>query len=108
MRSLEENRQRQNQLQSFIDSTERAMRDAPGMRESFSALVSSVVKSGLFVECENLVEGFVPASAFPGCRIDEESMTLAVGKAVYRPGTPIEVRLVEADVGTRRITFEVA
>lgn len=76
--------------------------------ESFSALVSSVVKSGLFVECENLVEGFVPASAFPGCRIDEESMTLAVGKAVYRPGTPIEVRLVEADVGTRRITFEVA
>lgn len=37
-RSLDQNRQYQSQLQSFIDSTERAMRDAPGMRENFSAL----------------------------------------------------------------------
>ena len=50
----------------------------------------------------------MPASAFPGCRIDEESMTLSAGKTAYRPGTPIEVRLIEADVGTRRITFEKA
>ena len=72
--------------------------------EAFSAAVSGVTGSGLFVRCANLVEGFVPAECFPGARIDEEHMTLTARGTVYTLGTPLDVVLTEADPATRRIT----
>ena len=59
----------------------------------------------MFVQCENLVEGFIPASAFPGSKVNEDFMTLTSGDTVYSLGSVLDVVLTEVDVGTRRITF---
>ena len=73
--------------------------------EAFDATVISVTKNGMFVSTDQLVEGFVPASAFPVAKTDEEKMTLTVGRRVYTLGSRLRVRLTEADVSARRITF---
>lgn len=74
--------------------------------EVFHVTVSSVIRSGMFVQCDNLVEGFVPASFYPGAKINEDFMTLTVGSKVYTLGTQLDVRLIEADVSAGKITFE--
>jgi ribonuclease R len=74
--------------------------------EVFPVTVTSVIRSGMFVRCENLVEGFLPAACYPGAKVNEERMTVAVGEQIFTLGTPLTVRLVEADVSTGRITFE--
>ncbi len=76
--------------------------------EEFDAAVTGVAKSGLFVRCENLAEGFVPAENWPGARIDEEHMTLTSRGITLTLGSPLRVVLTEADPGTRRITFAAA
>ena len=73
--------------------------------EEFHAAVSGVTKNGVFVRCDNLAEGFVPADCWPGARTDEEHMTLTVKGRVWTLGSPMDVILTEADPGTRRITF---
>ncbi len=73
--------------------------------EEFDAAVSGVVKSGLFVRCENLAEGFVPAENWPGVRIDEEHMTLTSRGITLTLGSPLRVVLTESDPGTIKITF---
>ena len=74
--------------------------------EVFHVTVSSVIRSGMFVQCDNLVEGFVPASFYPGSKVNEDFMTLTVGTKVYTLGTQLDVRLIEADVSAGKITFE--
>ena len=76
--------------------------------EVFDVTVCSVIRSGMFVQCDNLVEGFVPALHFPSCRINDEMMTLECGGRLYTLGTRMRVRLAEADVSTSKITFEPA
>jgi len=73
--------------------------------EEFDVTVTSVTKNGMFVSTDKLVEGFVPASAFPVAKTDEERMTLTVGRRVYTLGSRLCVKLTEADVSARRITF---
>lgn len=73
--------------------------------ETFRAAVSGVTRNGVFVQCENLAEGFLPSESWPGARTDEEHMTVTVRGQVYTLGSPLEVVLVEADPSTRRITF---
>jgi len=74
--------------------------------EVFKATVCSVIRSGLFVECDNLVEGFVPALCFRGAKVNEELMTLVSGDKIYTLGTILNVRLVDVDVSAGKITFE--
>ena len=74
--------------------------------ETFSGAVSGVIRSGIFVRLDNLVEGFVPVASFPGAKINDELMTMTVGGTVYTLGTRVDVVLVEADVSTGKITFE--
>ncbi|MBR3999425.1 MAG: RNB domain-containing ribonuclease, partial [Clostridia bacterium] len=74
--------------------------------EVFDVVVSSVIRSGMFVQCENLVEGFVPASYFPGSRINENLMTLTSGQHVYSLGTQMKVHLADVDLSCGKITFE--
>jgi ribonuclease R len=73
--------------------------------EEFHAAVSGVTKNGMFVRCDNLAEGFVPADCWPGARTDEEHMTLTAKGRTWTLGSPMDVILTEADPGTRRITF---
>ncbi len=74
--------------------------------ETFSVTVCSVIRSGMFVQCENLIEGFIPAACYPGAVVNEEFMTLAAGGAVYTLGTQLEAVLRDVDVSTGKITFE--
>ena len=80
------------------------MRDKIGC--DFSATVCSVIRSGMFVQCDNLVEGFVPATCFDGAKINEELMTMFAGGKLYTLGTKLTVRLVDVELSTGKITFE--
>ena len=73
--------------------------------ETFRAVVSGVTRTGIFVRCDNLAEGFIPAENWPGLRTDEEHLTASVHGTAYTLGSPLDVILTEADPGTRRITF---
>ena len=73
---------------------------------TFHVTVSSVIRSGMFVQCDNLVEGFVPAAFFPNAKINEDFMTLTCGEKVYTLGTQLDVTLTDVDVPTGKITFE--
>lgn len=74
--------------------------------ETFSGAVSGVIRSGIFVRLDNLVEGFVPVASFPGAKINDELMTMHHDGKTYTLGTRVDVVLVEADVSTGKITFE--
>lgn len=73
--------------------------------EEFHVTVSSVIRSGLFVQCDNLIEGFIPAAAFPAAHISEEYMTLESMGKVYTLGTTMTARLTEVDISAGKITF---
>jgi len=73
--------------------------------ETFSGAVSGVIRSGIFVRLDNLVEGFVPVASFPGAKINDELMTMHHDGKTYTLGTRIDVVLVDADVSTGKITF---
>ncbi len=82
------------------------MRDRIG--DEFHATVCSVIRSGMFVECDNLVEGFVPASCFENAKINEEFMTLEAGGKIYTLGTELDVILTDVDMSASKITFGIA
>lgn len=89
-----------------IEDLYMALYMADRIGEVFSVTVSSVIRSGMFVQCENLVEGFVPASFYPGSKINEDLMTLTCGREVYSLGSPLKVRLTDVDLSAGKITFE--
>lgn len=76
--------------------------------EKFSGSVSGVIRSGIFVRLDNLVEGFVPMTCFPGAKVNDELMTVYAGGEKITLGTRMEVILADADVSTGKITFESA
>lgn len=78
----------------------------PKIGEIFDVRVSSVIRSGMFVQCDNLVEGFIPSISLPGSKTNPEMMTLYYAERKYELGTPLRARLIDADVPTRKITFE--
>ncbi len=71
----------------------------------FDVTVVSVMKFGLFVQCENLVEGLIPAPLFRDPIVNENFCTLRSEGALYTLGTKMQARLVEADPASGRITF---
>ncbi len=71
----------------------------------FDVTVVSVMKFGLFVQCENLVEGLVPAPLFRDAVVNENFCTLRSEGTLYTLGTKMQARLVEADPASGRITF---
>lgn len=89
-----------------IEDLYMALYMADKIGDVFDVTVSSVIRSGMFVQCENLVEGFVPASYYPACKINEDLMTLTCGREVYSLGSPLKVRLTDVDLSAGKITFE--
>lgn len=89
-----------------IEDLYMALYMADRIGEVFDVTVSSVIRSGMFVQCENLVEGFVPAAFYPASVVNEELMTLTCGREVFTLGTPLRVRLSDVDLSGGRITFE--
>jgi ribonuclease R len=78
---------------------------------SFSARVSGVVRTGLFVRlAETGADGFVPASSIGGdyYRHDERRQALVGDRTgmAYKLGNVVEVRLIEAVPSAGALRFE--
>lgn len=92
-----------------VDSMKKAeyMEDYVG--ETFDAVVSSVMKFGLFVELENTVEGLVHISVMDDdyYEYEEKHMSL-VGlhnHHIFQIGQPVKVKLLRVDKDQREVDF---
>ncbi len=74
--------------------------------EVFSARVSSVTSFGMFAELENTCEGLLPIGDLPGRFVFEEgTLSLRSGGRAFHIGDRITVRVLSADLPTRRVRF---
>lgn len=76
--------------------------------ESFEGRVSGMISSGIFVELDNLAEGFVPFATMDGYYTyhEQEMVVRDQGGAVaYKIGDRIKVRLVKGDLPNGRLDF---
>lgn len=74
--------------------------------QEFTVTVCSVIRSGMFVQCDNLVEGFIPAACWPNAKVNDEFMTLTADGVVYTLGSRLTAVLYDVDIATGKITFE--
>ncbi|MCI0502723.1 MAG: ribonuclease R [Fusobacteria bacterium] len=76
--------------------------------ESFKGKISGMINSGLFIELDNLAEGFLPYATLPGYyTYFEQEMVVrdGSGKVRFKIGDYLEVTLVKADVLTGHLDF---
>jgi exoribonuclease R len=73
--------------------------------KKFDVKVTSIIKSGIFVQTGEGVEGFIPILEFGYAVYDEKMMTLKAGKKTYKLGTNLTAVLKEADVIQGKLTF---
>jgi ribonuclease R len=76
--------------------------------EVFNGRISGMIGSGLFIQLDNLTEGFLPYASLDGYHTfyDKEMVVRDAGNKVkYRIGDSIKVKLVKADILTGRLDF---
>lgn len=76
--------------------------------EAFSGKISGIIGNGLFVQLENLAEGFLPFSSLEGYYTFYEKELLVRdggGQVRFRIGDEIRVRLVKAEILSGRLDF---
>lgn len=76
--------------------------------ECFDGIVSGVTMRGVFVELENMVEGFVPIESFVECRYRFDGMLAQVDEVTGKKltiGDTLRIRVVSADVASGKIDF---
>lgn len=91
-----------------VEAMKKAEYMAAFVGQEFDAVVSSVVKFGLFVELPNTVEGLIHITHLPEFyQYNERTLTLQGEKSgtVFRVGQAIRVRLERADKMTGEIDF---
>lgn len=77
--------------------------------EILPVTVTSVMSFGLFAKTEELCEGMIPVTDLGGnAAYDEEGRVLFAGDRSYRAGDRLTVRVMEADVVSRKVTFSLA
>lgn len=74
--------------------------------QEFDVTVCSVIRSGMFVQCDNLVEGFIPAACWKDAKVNDEFMTLTADGTVYTLGSRLTAVLYDVDIAAGKITFE--
>ena len=80
----------------------------PFVGESFTARVSGMIHSGIFVQLENLAEGFIPFDTLKGYHIySETEMVVRDGcnQVAFKIGNPLRVKLVAANIGLGHLDF---
>ena len=84
------------------------MKDRIG--EVFDGIITSVCSYGFYVELENSVEGLVKIETLPldNYLFFERSMMLKGERASFKIGDKVRVKLVESNIYSRRVTFELA
>ena len=76
--------------------------------ELFNGKISGVVKTGVFVELENSIEGFIGIEYFPGFGFECEGLMKIVNKnsgKTFSIGDAIEIKVIAADISTGKIDF---
>ncbi|ATZ19024.1 ribonuclease R [Williamsoniiplasma somnilux] len=74
----------------------------------YEGMISVALKFGFFVQLENMVEGLVHISTLgDGLTYDEKNYTLIrPDNTFYRMGQKVKIKVVNADIKTRKIDFE--
>lgn len=91
-----------------VEAMKKAEYMASHIGESYDAVVSSVVKFGLFVELPNTIEGLIHITTLPEYyHYNERNMSLQGERSgrIFRVGQPIRVTLTRADKETGDIDF---
>lgn len=92
-----------------VDSMKKAEYMEDHVGETFDAVVSSVMKFGLFVELENTVEGLVHISVMDDDYYEYEEKHMAlVGRHnhhIFQIGQPVKVKLLRVDKDQREVDF---
>lgn len=75
--------------------------------EDFDGIISGVLPSGLFVELENGVEGFVKAETLGGGRYvcDRNAYTLSNGKKTYKLGQRVKITVAGVNIVDKKAEF---
>ncbi|MBQ7225470.1 MAG: ribonuclease R [Clostridia bacterium] len=74
--------------------------------EEYEAVICSVTPFGFFAKTENLCEGLVPIESLgQGFFYDRDNYTLSRGRTTFRLGQRVRIKVEDADVSARRITF---
>ena len=93
-----------------VDDLKKAeyMKDKIG--EIFEGNISSVTDSGIFVELDNTIEGFIYKEYLPDDRyIFDQARYMLVGKRnKFMLGDRLTIRVSNVDMNTRHIDFEIA
>lgn len=93
-----------------VDSMKKAEYMEDHVGETFEAVVSSVMKFGLFVELPNTVEGLIHISVMNDDYYEYSEKHLAlIGRThhrIFQIGQPIHVKLLRVDKDLREIDFE--
>lgn len=90
-----------------VDDQKKAEYMADKIGEEYDGIISGVSESGVFVELDNTVEGFIYKEYLPKDNyvFDENRFLLAGHGHYFRIGDKIRVKLVKVDVITRHIDF---
>lgn len=92
-----------------VDSMKKAEYMEDHVGETFDAVVSSVMKFGLFVELANTVEGLVHISVMDDDYYEYEEKHMAlVGRHhhhIFQIGQPVKVKLLRVDKDQREVDF---
>ena len=90
-----------------IDELYKAIYMADRLGEEMDATICSVTSFGFFARCDCLCEGLVPIGSLGGgFYFDERRLTLSSNRGAFVLGQRVKVRVVEANVVTRRVTLE--
>ena len=78
--------------------------------ETYDAVVSGVIESGIFCELANTIEGMVRLESLPDDRYEyyPEKFLLKGKRHSFRIGDPVKIVVAGCDMGTRRIQFTLA
>lgn len=94
-----------------VDSMKKAEYMEDHIGETFDAVVSSVMKFGLFVELPNTVEGLIHISVMDDDYYEYSEKHLAlIGRKTHRIfqiGQPIQVKLLRVDKDLREVDFQI-
>ncbi len=89
-----------------IDDLYKAIYMSDRIGKEYDATISSVASFGIFAKTDKLCEGLIPISTLNGSfYFDESNFTLSSGKKVFRLGDKIRIRVIEADIVSRKVTF---
>ncbi len=89
-----------------IDDLYKCIYMADRIGQELDCVICSVTNFGFFARTENLCEGLVPIEALGnGFFYDKDNYVLARGKTAFRLGQAVRVKVINADIRSKRVTF---